>query len=184
MDVAPLTQVDPTNMFSSKPLAGIPAWWRGFVFQILNGRQLSVYLYLVMLMDGEAACSPTVEEIASELGLMSTTMVFEAIHVLEEYGFILRSRVTSPNARARRNIYQRPSCEYTILRLLQAGKIDRTMREKRGVTFTSRSTFEDGLQALLGDRYAHYAIAPHEEKSAYLITALEAMRGEQQRLSA
>ena len=149
----------------------MPAWWRAFLFQTLNGRQLSVYLYLVMLMDGGTACSPTVEEIAKDLGLMSTTQVFEAINVLENYGFILRSRTTPANGRTRRNIYQRPSCEYTILRLLEDGRVD-------------ESSFDDGLRSLLGKRYGFYAIAPLEEKRATLIASLQEILNEMQTLSA
>lgn len=161
-----MSLVDPTNVFDTKPLVGMPAWWRTFIFHVLNSRQLSVYMYLVMLMDGEAACSPTVEEIAREVGLLSTTMVFEAINALEQNGFILRARTASPLARARRNIYQRPSCEYTILRLLRTGKID--------------AAPESALQSLLGDTYPLYAVAPNGEKQECLMATLEAMLDQRQ----
>jgi len=179
-----LSLFDPTNVFSSKPLVGMPAWWRAFLFQTLNGRQLSVYLYLVMLMGDGAVCSPTIDEIAKALGLMSTTMVFDALNVLESHGFILRSRTAATNPRSRRNVYQRPSCEYTILRLLEAGHIDGTLHGKEASSLAPRCEFDDGLRSLLGDRYALYAIAPAEQKRDALVSVLREIIDEAQVLSA
>ncbi|MEA2664167.1 MAG: Helix-turn-helix domain, partial [Candidatus Eremiobacteraeota bacterium] len=113
--------IDPANSFNDvcKPFTEIPAWWSGFLFHVLNTRQLSVYLYLSMLADGDGTCHPTTNQIRQDLGLSSLTIIFDAMSVLEAYGFVLRRRQTVPGSTSRRNVYQRPSCEFTVLRLLQ-----------------------------------------------------------------
>jgi hypothetical protein len=143
-------------------VAGIPPWWRSFVFHVLNGRQLSVYLYLLTLMGDDGYCSPTTREIAVELGLMGATMVFDAMNVLETSGFILRSRNTAVSASgARRNLYQRPSAEFTVLHLL---------RSKR---MRSHMLSEEGARELLGIRYQHYAVAAPGDRAAAMIALLQ-----------
>lgn len=158
-----MTAIEPTNVFKAAGrLAGIPAWWRTFIFQVLNGRQLSVYLYLLTLMEDGAHCSPTTRQIAEELGLMGATMVFDAMNVLEEYGFIRRSRNTAASSTgARRNLYQRPSCEYTILHLLRSDRIK------------ASALPEDGLREMLGAQYQRYAATPAADRSAALVALLQ-----------
>ncbi len=125
--------IDPQNAFDDEcaPFTEIPAWWSGFVFHVLNARQISLYLYLCMLLDGEGICAPTVEQIRQDLGL-SGSIVFGALGALDGSGFILRQRRYLPALRSRRNVYQRPACEFTILRLLEAGKIDGDLRAVPG----------------------------------------------------
>jgi hypothetical protein len=143
-------------------LAGIPPWWRSFVFQVLNGRQLSVYLYLLTLMGEDGYCSPTAREIATDLGLMGATMVFDAMNVLESYGFILRARNTAvSDSGMRRNMYQRPSCEFTVLHLLRSKRVQPQMLS------------EDGVRELLGTRYQQYTFAPPADRSAVLVALLQ-----------
>lgn len=158
-----MSLIDARNVFKSDGrLAGIPPWWRSFVFQVLNGRQLSVYLYLLTLMGEEGYCSPTTRQIAMDLGLMGATMVFDAMNVLESYGFILRSRNTAVSeAGVRRNMYQRPSCEFTVLHLLRSKRIQADMLA------------EDGVRKLLGTRYQQYAFAPAGERNALLVALLQ-----------
>lgn len=170
-----MSPLDPANVFdTAAPLVGMPAWWRTFIFQILNSRQLCVYFYLIMCMDSAPVCSPTTEEIAADLGLLSSTMVYEAINVLEHYGLILRSRRSMQNARTRRNVYQRPAIEYTLLRLLHQYEIDEHLRIKRsGLSPEAGPLFERGLKAVLGPRYERYAKASAGEKRAVLIQLLE-----------
>ncbi|HLI96371.1 MAG TPA: hypothetical protein VKT72_09830 [Candidatus Baltobacteraceae bacterium] len=108
----------------------MPSWWSAFIFQVLNGRQLSLYLYLSMLMGDRNICHPTTLEITRDLGLSSSTMVFDSMNVLERYGFILRTRRSLAELNSRRNVYQRPSCAYTIVRLLREGRIDGFLRPR------------------------------------------------------
>lgn len=157
-----MSLIDPRNVFRSDGrLAGIPPWWRTFVFQVLNGRQLSVYLYLLTLMGEDGYCSPTTRQIATDLGLMGATMVFDAMNVLETSGFILRSRNTVvSSAGARRNLYQRPSCQFTVLHLLRSKRIQLDMLS------------EEAARELLGTRYHQYAYAPSGERTEIMLALL------------
>lgn len=158
-----------------EPLAQLPAWWSGFLFHVLNPRQLSMYVYLVMLSDSHGVCHPTIEQIRKDLGLLSTTMVFESIAVLEEYGFFVRSRESLPESRSRRNVYRRTACEYTILRLLETNKLDGDVLPVNGgdaVSKDSRHLVETGLKELLGDYFARYAAAVPSEKRDVLMNIL------------
>ncbi len=145
------------------------------MFHVLNPRQLSMYVYLIMLSDERGVCHPTIEQIRKDLGLLSTTMVFESIAVLEEYGFFVRSRESLPQSRSRRNVYRRTACEYTILRLLETNKLDGELvpaGSSEGASHDSRSLAEAGLKDLLGDRYARYAAASASDKRDVLMTIL------------
>lgn len=121
-----------------------------------------MYVYLIMLSDDRGVCHPTIEQIRKDLGLLSTTMVFESIAVLEEYGFFVRSREVLPESRSRRNVYRRTTCEYTILRLLEANKLDGDLAPVNGgdpAASESRHLVEAGLRGVLGEQYARYAAA-------------------------
>ncbi len=138
-----------------------------------------MYVYLTMLSDDRGVCHPTIEQIRKDLGLLSTTMVFESIAVLEEYGFYMRSRQTLPESRSRRNVYRRAACEYTVLRLLETNKVDGHLKPLAAGDDTSedaRQLVQEGLQSLLGDeRYSLYAKAPEAEKRDVLIGILNEM---------
>ena len=149
-----------------EPLVEVPAWWSGFLFHVLNPRQVSMYLYLIMLCDDRGICHPTIEQIRKDLGLLSTTMVFESIAVLEEYGFFMRSRQSLPESRSRRNVYRRASCEYTVLRLLETNKIDHSMHPLGSSDTQSddaRGLIQAGLKQMLGSVvYQRYSAASEE----------------------
>jgi hypothetical protein len=108
-------------------------------------------------------------------------MVFEAMNVLEENGFILRSRRTLPHLGSRRNIYQRPACEYTVIRLLRQKRIDGSLRP-RPVTQPVAAEVEQltiqGLRDLLGSRFAVYERAANVERDKVLLELLEEIHGE------
>ena len=155
--------IDPHNVFVENgpglPLAKIPSWWSSFIFHVLNGRQLSLYAYLVMLMGDTQMCHPTTQEIASDLGLASSTMIFEAINALEVRGFILRARRRVEHLGSRRNVYQRPSCEHTLLALLRRKYVDGCLRPlpyHQGGSSEGEALRRQGLLSLLGDQYARY----------------------------
>jgi hypothetical protein len=158
-----------------QPLVAIPAWWSGFLFHVLNPRQVSMYVYLIMLADDRGVCHPTIDQIRKDLGLLSTTMVFESIAVLEEYGFFMRSRQTLPESRSRRNVYRRTACEYTILRLLETNKIDGDLHPVGAgdpISEESRQLVRYGLRQILGNRYPTYANAPQEQRRDVLLGML------------
>jgi hypothetical protein len=161
-----------------EPIVQIPAWWSGFLFHVLNPRQISMYVYLIMLTDERGICHPTIEEIRKDLGLLSTTMVFESIAVLEEYGFFVRSRQALPESRSRRNVYRRTACEYTILRLLETNKIDSEMRPlgaPEPASDEAKDLVQDGLRRMLCEHFGRYSAAsPHARRDA-LIAVLHEM---------
>jgi hypothetical protein len=155
--------------------AQIPAWWSGFLFHVLNPRQVSMYVYLIMLSDEYGVCHPTIEQIRKDLGLLSTTMVFESIAVLEEYGFFARSRESLPESRSRRNVYRRTASEYTILRLLETNKLDGELApvgSAHSASNDSRQPLEDGLRELLAGQYQRYAGASSADKRDVLMAIL------------
>jgi hypothetical protein len=151
----------------------------GFLYHVLNPRQVSIYLYLTMLACEKNVCHPTTKQIRNDLRLSSLSIVFGAIAVLERYGFLLRERRQVPELNSRRNVYQRPSCEFTVLRLLELGKIDGYLRPVSGtaseVSDDSRRLKDEWLRQTLGDLYAPYAAAEDEQKADMLIGLLRAI---------
>lgn len=170
--------VDSDNTYSDscEPLATIPAWWAGFFFHVLNPRQLSVYLYLSLLCVEDNRCHPTTKQIRQDLGIASLTIVFEAISALEANGFILRRRQNLIELKSRRNVYQRPSCEYTILRLLELGRIDAMLRPTPGtaneMSSSARALRDEWLTCILADDADRYAAAALVDKRDLLTAAL------------
>jgi len=164
------------------PTALIPAWWSGFLFHALNPRQVSMYLYLTMLSDARGECSPTTDQIREDLGLYSASMVFEALAALDDLGFIKRVRAAFPGIRARRNLYRRPSCESTLLRLLERGRIDgylhSTNTARAPASAESQALVSEGLAALLGDDFEIYHNAGSETEKRQLLLELFARRAE------
>ncbi len=145
------------------------------MFHVLNPRQVCMYLYLAMLCDG-GECSPTIEQIREDLGLYSPSMVFEALAVLEDLSFISRERQSFPGVRAKRNVYRRPPCEATILRLLERERIDAELAPRGGGSPASRESqalVVDGLKQTLGEHYERYARATPSARRDVLIEILE-----------
>lgn len=170
--------LDPHNTFGQdcEPFTEIPAWWSGFIFHVLNARQISLYLYLCMLLDAEGTCAPTVEQIRQDLDL-SGSIVFGALRALTDYGFILRQRRYIASLRSRRNVYQRPSCEFTILRVMQLHKIDGDLRAVPGpahqMSDDSAKLKQEWLRSILEDRYEKYVTASDKAKVDILSAALQ-----------
>lgn len=134
-----------------------------------------MYVYLIMLSDDRGVCHPTIEQIRKDLGLLSTTMVFESIAVLEEYGFFVRSRESLPESRSRRNVYRRTACEYTILRLLETNKLDGDLMPVNAgdpASDEARSLVDMGIRDLLREQYQRYASATAAEKRETLLGIL------------
>ncbi|HET7814715.1 MAG TPA: hypothetical protein VFL13_10120 [Candidatus Baltobacteraceae bacterium] len=141
----------------------------------MNPRQISMYIYLIMLTDGRGVCHPTIEQIRKDLGLLSTTMVFESIAVLEDYGFFVRSRQALPESRSRRNVYRRTACEYTVLRLLETNRLDGNLSPVGApddASEESRALVTEGMKKMLEGDYPLYAAAAPERKRDVLIEML------------
>lgn len=178
----PVRTAEPVDLVTHEgcaPNAPMPSWWSGFLFHVLNPRQVCMYVYLSMLVNEHGSCHPTIDEIREDLGLYSTTMVFEALTVLEDLGFITRERQSFPGVRAKRNVYRRTACEYTLLRLLQTGRIDGLLRP-RGINGSpaapeAKSLVVEGLRLLLEDRFEEYDKAPMDEKRDTLIAMLDSI---------
>jgi DNA-binding PadR family transcriptional regulator len=156
----------------------LPAWWSGFLFHVLNPRQISIYTYLTMLCDDNGSCRPTIDQIRDDLGLYSSTMVFDALSTLEALGFIIRERQSHGDARTRRNLYRRTACEFTILRLLESEKIDGALRpvgtNEAAASEEGQVLAEQGLRYLLGDRFERYEQATPAARGDVLIEELRA----------
>ena len=173
--------IDSKNRFSNcHPYAEVPAWMSGFLYHVLNPRQVSIYLYLTMLACETNVCHPTTKQIRNDLRLSSLSIVFGAISVLERHGFLLRERRKLAELNSRRNVYQRPSCEFTVLRLLDLGKIDGYLRPISGtvneVSDDSRRLKDEWLRQTLGSSYPIYHAAPGESKAAVLSGLLRALQ--------
>jgi len=121
-------------------------------------------------------CHPTKKQIRQDRGLASLTIVFEAISVLEQESFILRRRQNFPELKSRRNVYQRPSHEFTVLRLLQASKTDGQLRPTPGsnnaTSTKSRKLRDEWLVNSLGDLEAEYDAGNDGQKRQILMVAL------------
>ena len=173
--------IDSQNRFTNcHPYAEVPAWMSGFLYHVLNPRQVSIYLYLTMLACESNVCHPTTKQIRNDLRLSSLSIVFGAISILERNGFLLRERRKLAELNSRRNVYQRPSCEFTVLRLLDLGKIDGYLRPISGtvneVSDDSRRLKDDWLKQTLGSSYAVYNAAPEESKATVLSGLLRSLQ--------
>jgi hypothetical protein len=124
-----------------------------------------------MLSRETGTCEPTTKQIRQDLGVASLTSVFDAMAILETYGFIYRTR------KSRRNVYKRPTCEHTMLTLLSAGRVDGRFRPAPGfvneMSEDSRKLRDEWLRELLGERFGVYESAGPDAQIVILIDALE-----------
>jgi hypothetical protein len=158
-------------------MALIPAWWSAFLFHTLNPRQICMYVYLAMLSDPNGTCDPTIDQIREDLGLYSSSMVFDALAALDDLGFIARERQVVAGTRSRRNRYRRPPCETTLLRLLERKKVDGNLYPSNPprppASPESQALIEEGLRQILGDGYDGYASANEDRKRDVLVALLK-----------
>ena len=144
-----------------------------------------MYVYLRMLSDSTGVCHPTIDQIRKDLGLLSDTMVFDALAVLEETGFLVRTRRVFPESRSKRNVYQLTTCEYTVLRLLETERIDGSLRPDSSSEVpaapAARRLVEAGLESLLGAAFPEYAAADDTSKKTVLMRVLNQLIEERPR---
>jgi hypothetical protein len=129
------------------------------------------------------------------MGLESDSAIFEALANLEQLGFIRRRRMRLPNrtSQVTRNVYQRPAPEFTLLELLNRGRvasggrpgdigIDALLNPVRcpaplpgdpGAITAIPKGVQAGMKRLLGGGYGAYAYATDGERHAALIELLE-----------
>ena len=166
------------------PYATFPAWWRRFLFWLLKPREVVVYLYIATLLDRDAVAYPTQEQIANETALAATEPVIRALRVLVRLGFFLRGRARVPARSTRlqhravsgaweRTIYQRPSIEYTLIRLLDLGEIDGQLFPKGKAAEimideldSTESAVALGLRNLLGITNYNSYMRAHDKAAA------------------
>ena len=147
------------------PFFTVPAWWRRFIFRVLRPRDITVYHYYLSVMNPAGTAFPTVEQIASDLGIGDRDSVRKAIARLVECGFLLKpdQLQKSEHSMGKRSIYQRPCPQYTLWRLLDMGEIDgelfpaRLDRERHEQhDKSSDPVVRAGLRNVLGDLYPAY----------------------------
>ncbi len=153
------------------------------MFHVLSARQVTLYMYLNMLGDATGVCHPTSRQIQQDLGLSSLTSVFEALSALETRGFILRQRRSIPGHASRQNVYQRPACEYTILRLLQDDLLDESLCPTAGVSHEmsdeSCRLKDEWLRNALAADYDLYRSAAGRAKRSILMVLLRRLLDKQ-----
>jgi SOS-response transcriptional repressor LexA len=111
------------------PFFTIPSWWRRFLFTLLKPREIQLYCYICSQTDQNGIAFPTYENIKADLNLSNRTMIAKALAELENKGLILRKRLSPlESSRHVRNVFQRPSVEYTLYTLLTKGYIDGDFR--------------------------------------------------------
>src|SRR5579872_3319291 len=157
-----------------EPFVYMPAWWSGFIFQLMTTRDLAVYTYIAMLGVPDGISRPTIRQIREDMGLYSDTVVFAALNNLEKMSFIRRLR---KGGGATQNAYVRPACETTLLRLLESGVIDHRLRPvARDAPQTQSEDVtelaDSGLRLLLGEAYESFVSAPVEDRKSVLVSAL------------
>lgn len=147
------------------------------MFHVLNPRQASIYVYLTMLCDDKGSCHPTIDQIREDLALLSSSMVYEALTVLEDFGFIMRERQAYADTGSRGNLYRRTACEFTIKRLLERDEIDGLLRPNDPIgapaSDESRALASEGLRALLGNSFERYERATPAAKKDVMIEILD-----------
>jgi hypothetical protein len=160
------------------PFFVVPSWWRRFVFQILSAREFTVYCYIVGMTDRYGIAYPTVQQIQTDLGLGSRSIVSRAIDKIVGRGFLLRrARLVRGVEVARRAVYQRPHPAYTLLRLLDlelinAGFFPVGFSQEEAEDDYNASAVALGLQNVLGaDLYQAYKITSAEGK-LYMLKGL------------
>jgi hypothetical protein len=168
----------PIESCDCEPFVYMPAWWSSFLFQIFSPRQLAVYYYIAMLGVKDGISIPTIRQIQEDMGLASDSMVYEALRVLEDGALIRRVRLRN-NGGAAQNGYRRPSCESTLVTLLQRGAIDSRLRPVVAGRAETQSAdvaelAREGLQSLLGGAFGIYESAAPELRSEVLVRLLQA----------
>jgi hypothetical protein len=161
-----------TDLCDCEPFVHMPAWWSGFLFHLMAPRHVAVYTYIAMLGAQTGISSPTVRQIQHDMDLASDTVVFSALRALEEAALIQRMRLRGTAS----NVYRRPACEYTLIRLLEQNRIDGSLRpiSVRGnvKSHTATKLTRQGLKAMLGDDYEPYHALPAAQRRTFLLQCL------------
>ncbi len=186
--------IDAGNKFGSRPgeygaFFAVPKWWRGFVFAILTPPQFRMYAYLCSQTDAKQMVRPSGEQMKMDLNVKHNRSIYATINELVGKGFFLKdTKIAFAGRFHHQNVYQRPSIEYTLHRLLKTRKIDAWLMPTSVTKAASSSkkmqeeyhnrhgrTVEGALRAMLGQDVIdlHIAAAGPVAKRSVLIDALE-----------
>jgi hypothetical protein len=183
---------DRGNVYPRKPgdiglFFAIPSWWRGFIFQVLSPPAFRLYSYICSQTDKNAIAIPTGGHAKIDCGLKHNDSIYAPIGDLVDLGFLMKETRTPIRDTVRhRNVYQRPSIEYTLLTLLNKGKIDgdlvplerptQHVSQKQLLDYRTRHgrIVRDALRNLLGvPSFADYDAASGATKKTLLIERLQ-----------
>jgi hypothetical protein len=114
---------------AAAPYFSVPGWWRRFFFTVLSARDVAVYTYICSQMDEHGVAYPTYQNIKADLNISNARIIKASITRLVHCGFLLVKRIAPLRMnRHTRNVYQRPSVEYTLRELLSNGYVDTDFR--------------------------------------------------------
>lgn len=184
---------DRGNVYPRKPgdiglFFAIPSWWRGFIFQVLSPPAFRLYSYICSQTDKHGIAIPTGGHAKIDCGLKHNDSIYAPIGDLVDLGFLMKETRTPIRDTVRhRNVYQRPSIEYTLMTLLEKGKIDgdlvplerptQRVSQKQLLDYRTRHgrIVRDALRNLLGEpSFADYDAASGAAKKTLLIERLKA----------
>jgi len=180
---------EPGNAYeTARPFITIPVWFRHFVFRLLKPLDFALYVYIFMYADKPGTSFVSMNMMQRHFGYSNRHGFIEAIRRLENLGFLQKKagRVDRARNDINRNIYQRPSLQQTLIRLLEIGAIDGFLnpteaysnKVRRGHVKLrdSRSIpvdIERGLTDLIGEhRVSTYKRARHANKGSVLLDQL------------
>jgi hypothetical protein len=177
---------DRGNVYQKKPgeigiFFTIPSWWRGFLFHILSGPEFRLYAYLCSQTDRFGIAIPTGTHAKADLDLKHNDSIYSPIGKLVKLGLYMKeTRTPIRDSIRHRNMYQRPSIEYTLSTLLET---DVLMSDLSPAIFNERQRIDygrrhgkivkDAIKKLIGDTaFGLYDTARGAVKKQYLLDGL------------
>jgi hypothetical protein len=117
--------IEDGNFFPAEPsqygaFVPIPIVMRAFVFRVLTSPELRAYLHICCYAFGFKTESVTGDRTQRDVGISTRKAVYGPAKRLSELGFVLQAKKGFEHNNPRSiNYYQRPSLEYTLLKLLE-----------------------------------------------------------------
>jgi hypothetical protein len=184
---------DRGNVYPRKPgdvglFYAIPSWWRGFIFHVLTPPEFRLYSYICSQTDKNGIAIPTGSHAKIDCGLKHNDSIYAPIGSLVDLGFLMKETRTPIRDTVRhRNVYQRPSIEFTLMTLLEKGKLDgdlvplerptQRVSQKQLLDYRTRHgrIVRDALRNLLGEpSFSEYDTASGAAKKTLLTKRLRA----------
>jgi hypothetical protein len=168
----------------------VPTWWRPFMYRLLKPRDIVVYLYVCSFMSDTGRSHPTLMQMQLDMNLSNAHSLIEALKRLHKYGFlVVKQQRVAGTWLIDRNVFYRPSPEYTLLTLLRTKKIDAKLNCSETLKDTvkkllkasaqnKKSAFESGAskglrQLIGGENFEHLRLTPADQRRECLIHLLE-----------